>query len=111
MTSVQRMLTMSTIQLYASVRIALGYMPNTLIIALSTPPFGVAMISDRTARLTNEINAIDLAGPQFSMSDCVRRVCFMNECRWNAYVNAIRKSKNTMKSFMPANLNGNTIKV
>jgi hypothetical protein len=26
-------------------------------------------------------------------------------------VNAIRKSKNTMKLFMPANLNGNTMKV
>lgn len=102
---------MSVIHDHVLIRIALGYMPNTLMIALSTPPLGVAMISESTARLTNEMKAIDLAGPQFSMSDWVSRVCFMNECRWNAYVNAIRKSKNTMKLFMPANLNGNTMKV
>ena len=102
---------MSVIHDHPLTRIALGYMPYTLIIALSTPPLGVAMISERTARLTNVMKAIDLAGPQFSMSDWVSRVCFMKECRWKAYVNAIRKSKNAMKMFMPANLNGNTMNV
>ena len=68
---------MSAIQLYASIMIAFGYMPQTLIMEFSTPPLGVAMISDATSRLTNVMKATDLAAPQFSMSDCVRRVCFM----------------------------------
>ena len=62
----------------------MGYSQNTLYVALSTPPRGMARISANTARCVNDRNDIDCAMPQFSISDCVKRVCRMNEWMWKA---------------------------